>query len=80
MKKEGAVAVASERKRGTVDGVVVARVCVVDFHKRTIKGFCRRSMISTIDLCVDDVRMNSPSKLERRTFMAKAIAQRSVWH
>ncbi len=38
--KEGAVAVASERKTGTVDGDVVAKGCVVvDFHERYHQGF-----------------------------------------
>jgi len=39
------VAVASERKTGTVDGLfVVARVCVLWISMNaTIKGFCRRS-------------------------------------
>ncbi len=36
----GAVAVASERKTGMMDGVVVAKGCVVvDFHERYHQGF-----------------------------------------
>jgi len=69
------VAVASERKRGTVDGVVVARVCCCGiFMNATIKGFCRK----VNDFNNRSVRINRPSKLERRTLMAKACVMEKL--
>ncbi len=75
----GAVAVASERKTGTVDGmycswIVVARV---GFHERNHQGFCRKSTISTIDLCIDDVRINKPSEQALKAdFDGKSLCDR----
>jgi hypothetical protein len=70
-------------KRGRWMGMWLQKgVLLWIFMNATIKGFCRK----VNDFNNRSVRINRPSKLERRTLMAnacvmgEAIEQRSVWH